>query len=124
MVGGLASILQIQRKKKNGKINNMKVEKLTEEYSLIEQEGVYTLNFGTTKHNVPIYTKIRFSDIDSTFNLSVTCGCTATTKEIIDNSTTDYTIKYNAASLGKFEKTLVITSKGKRKELKLIGTTV
>lgn len=102
----------------------MKLEKLTEEYSLAEQEGKYFLNFGIAKHNKPVTVRIRFTDIDSkNFILEPKCGCTVTEKENIDATTVEADIVYNAASIGKFDKTVIIKNGNKRKELKLTGQT-
>lgn len=102
----------------------MKVTKLTEEYLLAEQNGNYVISFGVLKHHKPATTRIRFSEINSKdFILKPTCQCTVAAKEIIDATTVEYNISYNAASLGKFDKTLVITDGKSRKELKLTGIT-
>lgn len=103
----------------------MKVIKLTDQYTLSEQNRIYILNFENIKHRIPVSAKIRFEDIDANnFNLKETCGCSTTEKQVISQSVLEYNIAYDAAALGKFDKTLVITDKNNRTELKLIGTTV
>jgi hypothetical protein len=102
----------------------MKVEKLTEEYTLSEQNGVYTLDFGIIKRSIPVTSKLRFTEVDSAkFNVSETCGCTSIGNTIIDSTTFESTIKYNAADKN-ISKTVVILNGSNRTELKLIGTTV
>ena len=103
----------------------MKITKLTQPYVLINQNGKHILNFGTIKQKTPVVSRLRFEDIDANnFNLKVTCGCSAVEKQAISNSLLEYNITYNAAALGNFDKTLVITDKNNRTELKLTGTTI
>jgi hypothetical protein len=103
----------------------MKITKLTEEYGLAEQNGVYFLNFGNLKHNNPATIRIRFEDVDSkNFILRPTCQCTVAAKEEINKTTVEYNITYSASTIGNFTKTLVATNGNKRTELKLIGQTI
>lgn len=102
----------------------MKITKLTEQYTLKEQNGIYIVDFGIIKHNVPVTVKLRFENINtSNFTLKVTCGCTKTEKQVIDVTTVEQDITYNAASLGKVDKTLIVTNGNRRTEIKLTGIT-
>lgn len=99
----------------------MKIEKLTEEYTL---EG-FTVDFGEIPKKVPVSVDLKFTDINSKiFNIRTTCGCSKTTEKIENSTTVLSKITYNASSNGKFDKTIVLTNGAEKKELKLIGTTV
>lgn len=103
----------------------MKLTKLTEQYTLREQSGIYIIDFGTIKQKVPVKVTIRFEEISvNNFLLKVTCGCTKTDKKVISPTIVEQDIIYNAAALGKIDKTLIITDGNKRTELKLTGATI
>ncbi len=103
----------------------MKIEKLTEEYTLKEVNGKYTLDFGTITYREPVTVTLLFTDIKSSkFTVNKTCGCTTVENKVIDGVTYESKITYNAATKGDFNKTTVITNNRKKEELKLIGTTV
>ncbi|HSE99879.1 MAG TPA: hypothetical protein VLA48_03200 [Nitrososphaeraceae archaeon] len=101
----------------------MKIEKLTEEFTLTEEGNNYILNYGTIKRNVPVTTKFRFTETDNkNFTVTKTCGCSIVENKKIDDTTYETALTYDAGNV-KISKTVVITNGKQRKELKLIGQT-
>jgi|SRR6187402_402659 len=102
----------------------MKAESLTKGYTLSEQDGIYYLNFGVIKQNVPVTAKLRFTEVNSAkFNISKTCGCTTVENEAVNPTTFESVVKYDAAVKGNINKTVIITNGNKQTELKLTGQT-
>ena len=101
----------------------MKVEKLTEEFTLTEEGNNYILDYGTIKRNVPVTTKFRFTETDNkNFTVTRTCGCSIVENKKIDDTTYETAITYDAGNTT-INKTIVITNGKERKELKLKGQT-
>lgn len=102
----------------------MKAELIESQYTLSEQDGIYYLNFGLIKQNVPVTAKLKFTEVDSKkFNISKTCGCTNLENKAIDDKTFESVVKYDAAVKGNINKTVIITNGNKQTELKLTGQT-
>lgn len=102
----------------------MKVEKLTEQYTLTQDGNNYILNFGVIKQNVPVTAKLRFTEVDSSkFSISKTCGCTNLENNAPNATTYESVVKYDAAVKGNINKTVIITNGNKKSELKLTGQT-
>lgn len=100
----------------------MRLEKITEAFTLYEAEGNYILDLGNFKKGAETKTKIRISEIDSdNFTLVAKCGCTATNLQIVDKTTVEADIIYNNCETS-FSKTVeLIQNKRKLKELKIKG---
>ena len=101
----------------------MKIKKLTDLYTLIEEGNKYVLNYGVIKKSIPVTTKFRFTETDGkTFTVVGTCGCQVVNNTKIDDTTYETNITYNAGN-DVINKTIVITNGKERKELKLTGQT-
>lgn len=101
----------------------MTVEKLTEEYTLTQEGNNYILNYGAVKRNVPVTTKLRFTETDTkTFSVTKTCGCSVVENKKIDDTTWETVLTYNAADK-EIKKTVIITNGKIKSELKLTGQT-
>lgn len=101
----------------------MRVEKITDKYTLTEVNGVFIVDYGTISRLEDNSTTLRFYDVDpKTFNLEHKCGCTTSAKSQINSTTVEATIKLDIR--GVFEKTTIIENNKEKRRLILKGNII
>jgi hypothetical protein len=117
----MSSIVRTQPKI-NGKPNKMKVEKITDQFTLTKVGEEYHLDLRFFKSGSNTTSKLRVSEINSNnFIVKVFCGCTKSDNlEIIDATTVEFELTYNQCDAS-FTKTVELIEPQKTILLKIKG---